>query len=92
MLPASVMPPILRGVSLLGISSTNCPCELHRSIWQQLSTDLKPRHLDLITTGTIQFDELMPCFELMPDRKTEERNVVEICPMQECLPDISNRR
>ena len=80
-LHTTVMPFILRGVSILGISSTNCPCELRRQIWQRLGTDLKPRHLDLFTARTIQLDELMPCFEQLLNRKTEGRTVVEICPM-----------
>ncbi len=80
-LHTTVMPFILRGVSILGISSGNCPYDLRRSLWQQLGTKLKPRHLDLITAKTIQLDELMPCFEEMLDRKTEGRTVVEICPM-----------
>ncbi len=80
-LHTTVMPFILRGVSILGISSTNCPCDLRRSIWQRLGAELKPRHLDLITTKTIQLDELIPCFEEMLERKTEGRTVVEICPM-----------
>ena len=39
----TVMPMILRGVSLLGISSANCPMPLRRKVWNRLATDLKPR-------------------------------------------------
>lgn len=35
-LQGTVMPLILRGVSLLGISSNNCPMELRQQLWQEL--------------------------------------------------------
>ena len=32
----STMPFILRGMSVLGVSSANCPQQLRRQIWSQL--------------------------------------------------------
>ncbi len=78
-LNTTVMPFILRGVSILGISSTNCPCELRRKIWQRLGNELKPKHLDSITAKTIKLDELMNSFNDMLERKSEGRTVVQIC-------------
>ena len=41
----TVMPFILRGVSVLGVDSVNTPMALRQKVWQRLATDLKPRHL-----------------------------------------------
>ena len=62
-LDTTVMPFILRGVSLLGISSANCPMERRQKVWQRLATDLKPRHLDSIVAGEVELDELPGVFE-----------------------------
>ncbi len=45
-LPLTVFPFILRGVSLVGIDSQNCPMEHRRKVWQHLATDWKPTGLD----------------------------------------------
>ena len=74
----SVMPFILRGVSLLGISSTNCPCALRHRIWNRLGHELKPQHLAKIHYKTVGLGELMDHFEVMLDRKSEGRTVVSI--------------
>jgi putative YhdH/YhfP family quinone oxidoreductase len=44
-LPTTVMPFILRGVSLLGIDSVQTPIEHRRNVWQRLATDLRPPQL-----------------------------------------------
>lgn len=40
--PLSVYPFILRGVTLAGIDSANCPMPMRRQIWAQLSGEWKP--------------------------------------------------
>jgi putative YhdH/YhfP family quinone oxidoreductase len=45
-LPLTVFPFILRGVSLIGIDSQNCPMEQRRAVWQRLASDWKPARLD----------------------------------------------
>ncbi|MCS3786582.1 putative YhdH/YhfP family quinone oxidoreductase [Tsukamurella ocularis] len=47
-LKTTVMPFILRGVTLAGIDSVLLPIELRRALWQRIETDLRPRHLDLV--------------------------------------------
>lgn len=49
-LPTTVLPFILRGVSLHGIDSVLLPTERRHEIWQRLASDLAPQHLDDITT------------------------------------------
>ena len=49
-LSTTVLPFILRGVSLLGIDSVQLPIDKRRAIWQQLETELRPQRLDALTT------------------------------------------
>jgi putative YhdH/YhfP family quinone oxidoreductase len=55
--PTTVMPFILRGVSLLGIDSVQTPIERRREVWGRLAGDLKPEGLDVIGT-TVELEEL----------------------------------
>jgi NADPH:quinone reductase-like Zn-dependent oxidoreductase len=48
-LPTTVMPFILRGVTLAGIDSVLLPIDRRRELWRSIATDLMPRHLDDIT-------------------------------------------
>lgn len=48
-LPTTVMPFILRGVTLAGIDSVQLPIDARRDVWRQLAGELKPRHLASIT-------------------------------------------
>lgn len=77
-LHTTVMPFILRGVSLLGISSANCPMPLRRRIWQRLATDLRPRHLDRIVTATVPLDDVPAVSEKIMAGKHRGRTVVKI--------------
>lgn len=45
-LPINVFPFILRGVSLIGIDSQNCPMTLRKEIWSKLSDIWKPAMLE----------------------------------------------
>lgn len=47
-LPGTVMPFILRGVTLLGIDSVMCPKGPRMKAWERLAKDLDPSLLDLI--------------------------------------------
>ena len=58
-LPVNVFPFILRGVSLLGIDSVQCPAEPRREIWQRLAGSWKPANLEeTLTEVTLQTLEL----------------------------------
>lgn len=56
-IPTTVMPFILRGVSLLGIDSVQTPIERRRDVWIRLAGDLKPTGLDTIGT-TVGLEDL----------------------------------
>jgi acrylyl-CoA reductase (NADPH) len=49
-LPTTVLPFILRGVSLLGVDSVMCPSEIRELAWGRLERDLPVKLLDAITT------------------------------------------
>lgn len=57
-LNTTVMPFILRGVSLLGIHSVECPRAWREDIWAKLAGPWQPRHLGRIVTRTVTLDEL----------------------------------
>jgi acrylyl-CoA reductase (NADPH) len=48
-LPGTVMPFILRGVTLTGIDSVMAPIAARRIAWERLARDLDPKALDLMT-------------------------------------------
>lgn len=72
------MPFILRGVSLLGITSSGCPGDLRSKIWQRLASDLKPQHLDKIVTQTSEMEQLPEIFDDMLDGKSYGRTVIKL--------------
>ena len=77
-LHTTVMPFILRGVSLLGITSSGCPTELRHKLWHRLATDLAPKHLHKIVTQIAVLEDLPGIFENMLAGKTTGRTVVKI--------------
>ena len=77
-LNTTVMPFILRGVSLLGVSSSGCPTEYRKQLWQRLASDLAPRYLDKIVTRCIDLDGLPDVFDDMLAGTTTGRTVVRI--------------
>ncbi len=62
-LNTTVLPFILRAVCLLGINSSETPRELRLAVWKRIGGDLRPRHLDVIGSRTIEFDELPDAFQ-----------------------------
>jgi acrylyl-CoA reductase (NADPH) len=77
-LKTTVMPFILRGVSLLGINSVYTSRALRMQVWQRIASDLKPRHLDRIVTRTIDFAELPTAFDAYLAAGIVGRTVVRI--------------
>ena len=73
----TVMPFILRGVSLIGIDSAMCPMDLRTNVWQRLATDMKPARLDSIA-HTVSLDELPHTFATLLDGRARGRYVVQI--------------
>lgn len=64
-LDATVMPFILRGVSLLGVASTDTPHHHRDEVWHRLASDWKPRHLQRICTREATLEDLPAVFDTM---------------------------
>jgi acrylyl-CoA reductase (NADPH) len=77
-LHTTVMPFILRGVSILGITSANCPMTRRVKVWQRLATDMKPQHLASIVSGRVTLDELPGVFEAVLSGQHRGRYVVDL--------------
>ena len=73
----TVMPFILRGVSLLGVDSVNTPMPLREKVWRRLGADLKPQRLQSIAT-TVNFADLPGVFEKVMKAQARGRTVVKI--------------
>lgn len=76
-LNTTVMPFILRGASLLGIDSVNCPMPLREQVWKRLATDMKPANLK-DTARTIPFADLPKVFDDFISAKVTGRIVVDL--------------
>jgi acrylyl-CoA reductase (NADPH) len=75
-LRTTVMPFILRGVSILGIDSVLCPMDVRRDVWRRLATDMKPV-LSAIARE-ITLDELPEAFATLLAGRARGRYVVQI--------------
>ena len=64
-LDATVMPFIIRGVSLLGVASAGTARDVREAVWQHLASDWKPAHLDRICTREVTLAELPGVFPTM---------------------------
>jgi putative YhdH/YhfP family quinone oxidoreductase len=64
-LPATVMPFIIRGVSLVGVASAGTARDIREAVWQHLASDWKPRHLDRICTREVSLSQLPEVFATM---------------------------
>lgn len=76
-LHTNVYPLILRGVSLLGVASADCPKPLRHHLWTQLAGPWKIPHLDRITTE-INLDATPAALEAMIAGQSRGRTLVNI--------------
>jgi acrylyl-CoA reductase (NADPH) len=75
-LHTTVMPFILRGVSLLGIHSVEVPQPLRVDLWAHLATDWRPPQIEAIHSATVGLDGLAGIFEQMLRGQTHGRVLV----------------
>jgi acrylyl-CoA reductase (NADPH) len=76
-LNTTVLPFILRGVSLLGIDSVNCPMALREEVWRRLAGDMRPARLEDVAQ-TIPFGDLPTVFEKFIAAQIRGRVVVDL--------------
>jgi putative YhdH/YhfP family quinone oxidoreductase len=72
------LPMILRGVSLIGISSSNTPYKLREILWERLANQWRPRHLDTIISNEVSLDNLGRAFDLLMKGNALGRTVVNL--------------
>ncbi len=78
-LPATVMPFIIRGVSLLGIASSGTARDLRDRVWAHLASDWKPTAaLETIATRETDLDGLADVFPLMLAGHSFGRTIVKM--------------
>jgi len=75
-LSTTVMPFIIRGVSLLGIASAGTPRAQREQVWERLSGAWKPAHLDAICTRETALESLPEVFPAMLAGRSFGRTVV----------------
>ncbi len=62
-LETTVMPFILRAVSLLGVDSVSCPRPLREDLWQRLARDWRPPRTESLVAGILALEDLPRAFE-----------------------------
>ena len=77
-LHATVMPFIIRGVSLLGVASAGTARDIRDEVWRRLARDWKPDRLEAICTREIGLDVLPEVFAGMLAGGSLGRTVVRI--------------
>lgn len=76
-LPATVMPFLLRGVSLLGIDSVMCPLELREAAWRRIAQVMPRALMEEITTDVALADVPRIADEILAG-KVRGRTVVDL--------------
>jgi NADPH2:quinone reductase len=75
-LKLTVIPFILRGVSLIGVDSVTCPMDVRKDVWHRLATDMK-RDLSAMVRE-IALDGLPDAFATLASGNARGRFVVKI--------------
>lgn len=76
-LDLTVFPFILRGLTLIGIDSQNCPMDKRTKVWNLLANDWKPAQLSNAFTE-ITLDEIQDKIDLMLQGKLKGRTIIKI--------------
>jgi putative YhdH/YhfP family quinone oxidoreductase len=76
-LPINVYPFILRGVTLMGIDSQNCPMSMRKKVWNKIASDWKLERLDLLTTE-VTLNGLSERIDFILQKKHKGRTIVKL--------------
>jgi NADPH2:quinone reductase len=74
---STVMPFILRGVSLLGTSSNNCSWQMRLKVWDKLVADFSTDLADFVSQE-VELTEVLSVAKAMLERRTRGRILVRI--------------
>ena len=77
-LNTTVLPFILRGVSLLGIDSVAAGADVRRKVWARLAGDLRPRGLDDAIAREVGLDGIEPVLDALLAGDAVGRTVVRL--------------
>jgi acrylyl-CoA reductase (NADPH) len=77
-LKTTILPFILRDVSLLGVDSVGTPIEERREVWGRLAGDLSPGDLDRLVTRELPLDEVNSYLDDVLKGSGHGRVVVEV--------------
>ncbi|NBB91583.1 MAG: acryloyl-CoA reductase [Gammaproteobacteria bacterium] len=77
-LNTTVMPFIIRGITLLGINSAGCPYPIRKALWERLAGEWRPRHLDSIAAPEVDLEGLPDAFDQLIAGKARGRIVVRV--------------
>jgi acrylyl-CoA reductase (NADPH) len=77
-LKTTVLPFILRAVSLLGIDSVAASADLRREVWPRLAGDLRPRGLDEAIAREVDLDGIEPVLDALLAGEAVGRTVVAL--------------
>jgi NADPH2:quinone reductase len=75
-LQTSVFPLILRGVSLLGVTSTNCPMPLRKLVWERLGGELRPPALAEVVSREVPLAQVLEAAPSLIERRSLGRVLV----------------
>jgi NADPH2:quinone reductase len=75
-LHTSVFPLILRGVSLLGVTSTNCPMPLRTLVWERLGAELRPPALAEVVSREVGLAQVLEAAPSLVERRSLGRVLV----------------
>ena len=77
-LDTTILPFILRGVSLLGVDSVFASAEVRREVWARLAGDLRPRGLDDAIAREADLEGIEPVLDALLEGKAVGRTVVRL--------------
>lgn len=77
-LATTVMPFIIRGLSVLGVASAGTARPIREQVWALLSGDWKPAHLDEIAATETKLDDLGAVFDTMLSGGSHGRTVIKL--------------
>jgi len=72
----TVMPFILRGVSILGASSANCPMELRVQLWKKLAKEWKPKKILDLISEEVALEEVLDVSHKILDHKASAGRIL----------------
>lgn len=77
-LETTTMPFILRGISILGVTSAGCSQDMRKRAWQSLGSELLPHNLDQICADEVGLTDLAATFEKILSASHRGRYLVRL--------------